>query len=105
MLKHGGIDGLFVGADNLADLLAVLEQDESWHGAHAELLRHVGHFVHVELVEAHARVLIGQVDNMGSDHLAWAAPSGETVDEQRRWVCDRGLEFIAAITVKLELVW
>lgn len=59
MLKHGGVDGLFVGADNLANLLAVLEQDKGRHGADAELMGHVGHFVHVELVETHGRVLVG----------------------------------------------
>lgn len=96
MLKHGGVDGLFVGANNLTDFLAVLEQDEGRHGAHAKLLRQVGHLVHVELVEPHARVLVGQFDNVGRDHLARAAPGRETVDEQGCWVRERRVEFVFA---------
>lgn len=83
MLKHGGVDGRLVGADNFTDLLAVLEDDERGHGADAELLRHVRHFVHVDLVEAHTGVLVRQFGNVGSDHLAGAAPGGKTIDEQR----------------------
>lgn len=93
MLKHGGVDGVFVGANNLTDFLAVLEQHEGRHGAHAKLLRHIGHFVHVELVEAHPRVLVRQLHNVGRDHLARAAPGRKTVDEQRCRVLERSIEF------------
>lgn len=98
MLKHGRVDGLFVGANNLTDFLAVLEEDEGWHGAHAQLLRHIGHFVHVELVEPHARVLVGQRDDVRRNLLARAAPGRETVDEQRGGVLERCLKFVFAAT-------
>ena len=105
MLKHSGLDGLFAGADNLADLLAVLEQDERRHGADAELLRYVRHIVHVEFVETHVGVLVGQFGNVRGDRLAWAAPGGETIDKQWRMVRDGGLVFLFATRVTEELVW
>jgi hypothetical protein len=40
-----------VSADNLADLLSVLEDDECRHGADAKLLRNIGDFVNVDLNE------------------------------------------------------
>lgn len=49
------LDGLFesflVGTDDLADLLAVLEEHECGHGADTELLGDVGDLVDVNLVE------------------------------------------------------
>lgn len=52
MLLDGGLEGLGVGTDDLADLLAVLEQDEGGHGADAEFLGDLGDLVDIELVEA-----------------------------------------------------
>lgn len=51
-LLHCRFEGLFIGAYNLADLLAVLKEQEGRHGAHAELVSHVWDIVDVELVEA-----------------------------------------------------
>lgn len=42
-------EALGVGAEELVDLLAVLEEGEGGHGADAELLGEVGHGVDVEL--------------------------------------------------------
>jgi hypothetical protein len=54
----GGLEGLGVRTDDLADLLAVLEQEEGGHGADAEFLRNVGDLVDVDLVEAGVGVLL-----------------------------------------------
>jgi len=48
-----------VRAHDLTDLVAVLEQQESGHGADGELLRHFGDLVDVELVEAGVGVVVG----------------------------------------------
>ena len=48
----GGLESLGVGADDLGDLVTVLEEQEGRHGADAELLSNVGDLVDVELVEA-----------------------------------------------------
>lgn len=58
MLLDARFDGLGVRADDLTDLLAVLEEYESGHGADAELLRNVGDLVDIELVEACLGVLL-----------------------------------------------
>lgn len=49
-----------VGADDLADLLAVLVEKESGHGAHALLLGDLGDLVDVDLVEAGVGVVVGE---------------------------------------------
>lgn len=60
VLLDAGLDGLGVRAYDLADLLAVLEEDEGGHGADAEFLGNVGNLVNVELVEARLGVLLGE---------------------------------------------
>ena len=56
----GGLESDGVGADDLADLLAVLEEEEGGHGAHALLLGDVGDLVNVDLVEAGVGVVVGE---------------------------------------------
>ena len=58
-----GLEGLWVRADDLADLLLVLEQEEGGHGADAEVLGDVGDLVDVELEEARRGV--------GAGHPGW----------------------------------
>ena len=55
-----GFEGDGVGADDFADLLAVLEEQESGHGAHALLLSDFGDLVDVDLVEARVGVVVGE---------------------------------------------
>jgi hypothetical protein len=55
-----GLEGNGVGADDLADLLAVLVEEESGHGAHALLLGDLGDLVDVDLVEAGVGVVVGE---------------------------------------------
>jgi hypothetical protein len=50
---------LGVGTNNLANLLAVLEEDECRHGADSELLGNVGNIIDIKLVKAGIGELIG----------------------------------------------
>ena len=60
MSLDSGFESDGVGADDLADLLAVLEEEESGHGAHAVLLGDLGDLVDVDLVEAGVGVGVGE---------------------------------------------
>lgn len=86
MLLDCGFEGPFIGTDDLADLLAVLEEQEGRHGADAELLGDVADLVNVDLEELGVGVLVGELDHFRRDHLARAAPRREAVehDERRR---------------------
>ena len=55
-----GLESNGVGADDLADLLAVLVEEESGHGAHALLLGDLRDLVDVDLVEAGVGVVLGE---------------------------------------------
>lgn len=58
VLLDGGLEGDRVGADDLADLLAVLEDEESGHGADVVVLGGLGDLVDVNLVEAGVGVVV-----------------------------------------------
>lgn len=60
VLLDGSLKRSRVRANDLADLLAVLEQDEGGHGAHGELLGDIGQLVDVDLVEAGVGVGVGE---------------------------------------------
>ena len=60
VLLDGGLECLWVGTDDLTDLLSVLEKEEGRHGADAELLGDVWNLVDVELVEAGLGVGVGE---------------------------------------------
>lgn len=83
MLLDGGLESSGVGTNNGSDLLAVLEEDESGHGANAELLGDLGDLVDVDLVEAGAGVGRGHLDDLRGDGLAGTAPGGEEVDDHQ----------------------
>jgi hypothetical protein len=59
VLLDGSLEGRGVGTNNGSDLLAVLEEHESGHGADAELLGNLGQLVDVNLVETGAGVCGG----------------------------------------------
>lgn len=63
VVLDSGLESLGVGANDLGDLLAVLEEEEGGHGADAEFLCDVGDLVNVELEEARVGVCAG--------HPAW----------------------------------
>jgi hypothetical protein len=58
VLLDGSLEGGRVGADDLADLLAVLEDEESGHGADGVLLGGLGDLVDVNLEEAGVGVVV-----------------------------------------------
>ena len=74
MLLDGGLESLGVCADDLANLLAVLEQQESGHGANAELLGDVWDLVDVELVEAGVGVGVGEPDERDAVSKLFSKP-------------------------------
>jgi hypothetical protein len=59
VLLDGSLEGRGVGTNNGSDLLSVLEEHESGHGADAQLLSNLGKLVDVNLVEASAGVCGG----------------------------------------------
>ena len=92
MLLDGSLEGGRVGADDLADLLAVLEDEESGHGADGVLLGGLGDLVNVNLEEAGVGVVVGELDDLGSDDLAGTAPGGEEVDDHHAGLVEGGIE-------------
>ena len=84
ILLDRGLERPLVGADNLADLLAVLEEQKGRHGADAELLRDVADLVDVDLVEPGLRVLVAELGDLGRDHFTRPAPGGEAVEHDER---------------------
>jgi hypothetical protein len=60
VLLDGSLEGGRVGTDDLADLLAVLEDEESGHGADGVLLGGLGDLVDVNLEEAGVGVVVGE---------------------------------------------
>ena len=73
-LLHQCNQALLIRTHHLPDLLPILKHEESGHGAHAELLRHVGELVDVELVETRVGLDFGHFDDFGGDYFAGAAP-------------------------------
>lgn len=72
---------LVAGADDLLELLAVLEEEEGGDGGDAVLSREVAGLVDVDLEEDDVGVLLGEGDELGGHHPAGAAPGGEEVDD------------------------
>lgn len=60
VLLDSGLESDRVGADDLGDLLAVLVEEESGHGADGLLLGDLGDLVDVDLVEAGVGVVVGE---------------------------------------------
>jgi hypothetical protein len=85
---NGGLESLGVGTDDLADLLAVLEEQEGGHGADVQFLGDIGNLVDVELEEGGVLVHAGVFCDGGSDDLARTAPGGETVEDNDLVVFD-----------------
>jgi hypothetical protein len=92
VLLDGSLEGGRVGTDNLADLLAVLEDEESGHGTDGVLLGGLGDLVDVNLEKAGVGVVVGELDDLGSDDLAGTAPGGEEVDDHHAGLVEGGIE-------------
>ena len=59
-LLNSGLEGIWVGTDNLSNLLSILEQEERGHSANGELLSDIWNLVDVDLVEFGLRELVGE---------------------------------------------
>lgn len=68
-------------ANDLVDLLAVLEQEKGGHGPDAVLLGDRGLLVDVNLEVVDVWVLLGPLSDLGGDGLARTAPGGVEVYE------------------------
>lgn len=90
LLHNRRLYGLNMRTHHLTYLLPTLEDHKGRHGADAELLGHVGDLVDVELVEAGARVGVGELDDFGGDDFAGAAPGGHAVDDHEGGVGEGG---------------
>ena len=100
VLLNGSLERLGVGANDLADLFAILEQHKGGHGADAELLGDLGHVVDVELVEASVGVRVGE-----PMAASWLASAAEIMDAQA--LCDARLlfdEYCGLLEMCVELV-
>lgn len=104
VLLDGGLNSRGVRSDHLADLLATLEEDESGHGADAELLRDVGGLVDVDLDELGAGVLVAVLLDLGRDGLARTAPGGEGVEDDQLTAGDGGVELALSVPQKTRSV-
>ena len=74
MLLDRSLNRTLIRANHLPDLLTVLEDQESGHSAHAELLGDVGDFVDVKFVELGVGEFAGHGDDFRGDDFAGAAP-------------------------------
>ncbi|KAK0112738.1 hypothetical protein ONS95_014473 [Cadophora gregata] len=121
---------IWVGAYNLLDLLAVLEDEEGGHGADTEFLGYVWDFVDVELGEVDVGEFVGEpicgpdvsmgfldvwglarrkkrereinvLDDLRSDDLAGTAPGSETVKNNDLVLLEGGGIFILAVRERL----
>jgi hypothetical protein len=100
------LQGRGVGADELVDLLAVLEDDEGGHGADAELLGELGQGVDVELgeVDLVLELALGPLGDLGRDGLAGAAPRREGVEHHHLVLGDGLLELVEAVCRRAEVL-
>lgn len=74
------LEGGRVGTDDVLDLFAALEQNESGHGTDAQLGRDVAQLVDVDLIELGLAVGIAELLDLGGDGLARPAPGCEAVE-------------------------
>lgn len=86
-----------VHADNLRDLLSILEEQECRHGADTEFLRHVGALVNVKLHKVDVGVFLAPGVDFGGNGFAGAAPFGEGVDDDEFVAFEGGVEFRLAM--------
>lgn len=59
-LLNGSLESRWVGTDNLTDLVAVLEEQESRHGANGQLLRDLWELIDVDFVEFGGGEFVGE---------------------------------------------
>lgn len=88
-----------VHTHHLSNLLSILEEQESRHGANAEFLRNVGALVDVKLDKVDVGVLLAPGVDFGGNGFAGAAPFGEGVDDDEFVAFEGVVEFRLAIKI------
>ncbi len=63
-LLNNSLKRLWVSTNNLINLLSVLEDEERWHGADADLLGNIWDVVDVDLDEVGRWVLLGEPEGV-----------------------------------------
>jgi len=84
----------WVGTNNLRDLLAVLEDNECWHGTDAKLLCYIWDLIHIDLDEFRIWVCLGELDNLRSDNFARPTPGCEAVENDNAVIFEDGRKLI-----------
>lgn len=80
-LLNGSLESRWVGTDNLTDLVAVLEEQESRHGANGQLLRDLWELIDVDFVEFGGGEFVGEFADLWRNHLARTAPGRVAVND------------------------
>lgn len=104
------LDGSDVEADDggeLLDVAVALAEEDVWDGAHAELASEFTAVLDVDLDEQNLRVLISELWKLTDEPLAWSAPGGEEVDNDKAAVVvDPGLEIVIRVgALDEEVAW
>merc|ERR1719400_1108918 len=76
---HNLLQLLNVGASQVGYLGLVLEEDEGRHGGDLMLRSHVLTVINVDLQDDHVAHGLGNLLEVGGNHLAWSTPGSEKI--------------------------
>merc|ERR1711915_511315 len=83
VLSHQGLQPVHVGSGQVGDLGLGLNEDEGRHGGDLVLGGHVLAVVNIDLEEHHVVHRLAHLLEVGSNQLAWSAPSSEEIDNDK----------------------
>lgn len=92
ILGDQGLDLFDIGTNDSADLLTLLEEQDSRHSRDFILSRDIGNSINIDLVKVILVVLLGQFLDNGSNGLARVAPGGMEVDDDQAVLSNSFLE-------------
>lgn len=93
---------LGVRANNLTNLLSILEEEEGRHSPHTELLCNLGDLIDVDLDELGGGEGLAEFGDLGRNGFAGTAPGGEAVEDDQG-VLGREDFFPGSLAVKQKL--
>lgn len=104
------LDGSDVEADDSSELLDIavaLAEEDVRDGAHAELAGEFTAVLNVDLDEQNIRVLISELRELTNEPLAWSAPGGEEVNNDKAaMLVDPVLEIVIRVgALDEEVAW
>lgn len=97
LLRHQRLQCLLIRPHNLPHLLPAPKHHKRRHRPHAQLLRHIRHLIHIQLVETCFWVVVGHGDDVGRDHFAGTAPGRHAVEHHEAWGGEGGVEICFAV--------